>query len=312
VGVIASGADEAGQIVGGIVDFFSGLFGGDDSRPPRWQEPRAYRSYNSAPSLAAMELRNSSPTDADSVTFLSFARSGAQIRAGLIGPRENGRDNWIGRGEIDETRRAVANRRIDALLISIGGNDIGFAGSLNDLVKKDLLTWFGDGEVRVAARKQAEKRLTELPKALDELKREIDAKLNPRRVFILEYPTGLFEIRKDGKTRDGGPCGIFSSSLDFDLDIDEGRLVKRLGEKLNETIRRKSEEFGWIFISGIAEDFSGHGYCASQSFWISAEESCRNQGDFEGMMHPNAKGRDVIKNRILEALKTHVLDEVAG
>jgi lysophospholipase L1-like esterase len=29
-------------------------------------------------------------------------------------------------------------------------------------------------------------------------------------------------------------------------------------------------------------------------------------------MHPNAKGRDVIKNRILEALKTHVLDEVAG
>ena len=306
--------DLAGEIVGGWVDFFVDLFGGSSPEPARWQEPRAYRSYNSFASLAAQDVENFSESSADRVTFLSFARSGAEIRAGLLGVRDHGRDEWIGVGEIEEARRAVGNRQIDALIISIGGNDIGFAGSLTDLVIKDLLAWNpvgNDSKERAKTRKKVEQKLeNELPQALDDLKRAIDKELAPRQVYILEYPTGLFEkTGPDGKVEDGGPCGIFASSLDMDLDVNDGQAIKALGKKLNALIRDKAQQFGWVFVSGIEAGFAGHGYCDDQTFFVGAEESCRNQGDFEGTMHPNQLGHQVYREQLVQALRLHLFQQ---
>ena len=132
---------------------------------------------------------------------------------------------------------------------------------------------------------------------------------------INEYPTVLFE-RMDaaGDPIDGGGCGIFSGP-DMGLSLDDWRAIKKIGIELNELIREVAASNGWILIDGIAERFAGHGYCATAdprrpgggtnrrgSYFVSAEQSCRDQGDFEGTMHPNEYGHEVYAERIAAAV----------
>src|SRR5690348_13375496 len=67
-------------------------------------------------------------------------------------------------------------------------------------------------------------------------------------------------------------------------------------------LERKAAEFGWQFVP-VAEDFAGRGYCAgSRSMFVNAETSCKTQGDFDGTMHPNARGHAAFGLRLREAL----------
>src|SRR5207244_6913852 len=145
----------------------------------------------------------------------------------------------------EEVQRAVAGRRIDALLISISGNDVGFAGALKDLAVNDGV-WASWGRDAVNRKKVYDETLKKiegkgpfperdedgLPRKFEHLNDAIK-KLHLRRVYITEYPTGLFEKRKDGHVVDGGPCGVFEGP-DMDIDVDDGRAIKELGKKLNE------------------------------------------------------------------------------
>jgi hypothetical protein len=96
-----------------------------------------------------------------------------------------------------------------------------------------------------------------------------------------------------------------------------------LGTQLNRHIHEFAAAKGWTLIDGIAERFAGHGYCATPdpdrpgeatnrrgSYFNSAEQSCRDQGDFEGTMHPNEYGHDVYAERIATVIgaDTHPLD----
>ena len=55
-------------------------------------------------------------------------------------------------------------------------------------------------------------------------------------------------------------------------------------------------------VDGIERDFNGHGYSAPHSYYVSAEESCMRQGDFEGMCHPNDRGLEFVRARLTCAL----------
>jgi hypothetical protein len=326
--------DLAGEVVDRVLEFGRLVFGGSSGpspRPARWQEPYAYRSYQSGPARAAYLLESESDEHADRVTFLSFARSGAEIEAGLLGPRTvDGEpiDGWIGDiGEIQEVAQTVGDRRIDVLHISIGGNDVGFATTLTDIVLGDLpwaavfTPWalvFQAGN-DTGARREV---IAEANKRLDRLRREgfpalagAVARLRPGQVFINEYPIGLFE-RMDAAAGvvDGGGCGIFSGP-DLDLSLDDWLAIKQIGVDLNQLIHDVARRNGWTVVDGIAERFAGHGYCATAdperpggsrnrrgTYFVSAEQSCRDQGDFEGMMHPNEYGHEVYAERIVAAV----------
>jgi hypothetical protein len=118
------------------------------NNPVRWSEQGAHRSIQSGPALAALSLqRNTGYTfrqpatqvnwiSLDKITFATFARSGAGIIVGLV-DNQGGASDYIGAGQIEECRRAAAGRKIDALMINIGGNDAHFSGVLTDLVKND-------------------------------------------------------------------------------------------------------------------------------------------------------------------------------
>ncbi|MBK8902581.1 MAG: hypothetical protein IPM53_15440 [Anaerolineaceae bacterium] len=277
-------------------------------REPQWQEERVHRSYQSGPSQAAADLETLALGVV--VTFLNFARSGATVYEGLLGPRP--KDDWTDMGQVEEARRTVGDRPIDALLISIGGNDIEFPDRLLDLLRDDLALvgvggMLGDDELnRKQEVSEAKKHLDMLPDRLDELAPEVDT-LNAKQVYLMEYPIAHFDtINDEGDIVVSSGCGIFDAP-DMDIDGRDAQVIKDSGEKLNHALRKAAQRHGWIMVGGITDAFAGHGRCSPDPYFISAEESCKIQGDFAGTMHPNRKGHKAYGECIEKAIYAYTI-----
>ena len=301
------------------------------SNEPVWIEREAHRSMRSGPALAALAVQQAQGSTLsgpgtvtlDKVVFASFARSGADITDGLISAQQHP-DDYIGVGQLEECRRTAASRRIDALMISIGGNDIGFSGVLTDLVRGDLpdsvwnVAFSGnDAAARQAVADRLDRLLGvglpagqpgELEVRFNTLRREVDAlRQDPGvdEVYISGYPTAPFSNRDANGDLEFRSCGIFLGP-DLSISVGDNAVLESRGQQLNDLIRRKAEEFGWHYVD-VADEFQGHGYCSSDdsTFWVRAEESCRRQGDFRGTMHPNYRGHAVYALALATALREH-------
>lgn len=322
--VVQIGRKVAAKLVEGVEELFSKIGIGDggdsaetDPHPAAWQEPFAYRSYRSGQSLGACQAENQNSRGADRITFLPFGRTGSEIDSGLLGPRTVGQlltdrndsiDVWINNmGQIAEAKKTVGMRHIDALIITIGVNDLGFSTLVTNSILK------ASGEKRKNRIRGARNKVANIfPAQLDELKKVIESELRPGKVFITEYPVGIFQEIADGAK----PCGILGSTVPnlatmegFNLDQSDAQDLGEVGQELNNKIREKAQEFGWVLITGIAAGFKSHGYCARKTYFVSAEESCLNQGDFEGMLHPNARGHELTRDCIAEALRTELFTQ---
>ncbi|KQO98183.1 hypothetical protein [Leifsonia sp. Leaf264] len=316
------------------------------SNPVEWMEAKAYRSMGGAPSVAAISLDNSSATtkrgsvfELDVITYVTVARSGAAIIEGLLNTQtQPPNDDFIGVGQIDELERTAKGRRIDVLMIDIGGNDCGFSDVFKDLVSGDnvftaglpglasaaLDTLAGTagidpssrptiGDDRVA-RNDVEERLIALLAPggqvevnFNSLKARLDTlndDLGVESIFITGYPIGIFQSKRDGDLVFES-CGVFSGP-DLDLSGADIELVVSQGFFLNALIQRKAEQFGWHYVEPV-KAFQGHGYCADDSWWVSAETSCMQQGDFEGMVHPNHEGHKAWGKEFAKSIREHAL-----
>jgi hypothetical protein len=140
----------------------------------RWADRRCHRSHTSGPALAAKSLENGSQTS--SVTFLSFACSGAAMRSGILREYEGG-DPIEPDPSIDSTawntldlvaqvqaaREALCAvpvrrcgpddmRQPDYILVAIGVNDLGFAKVVEACAKLSLdLSWLPGLSLAAAA-----------------------------------------------------------------------------------------------------------------------------------------------------------------
>jgi hypothetical protein len=95
---------------------------------PVWHHRRCHRSLLSGHGLASRDVETAD--NHTSVTFLSLACSGATILEGLLGPYAGQQPD----GTLEQAQILVAQgifaphpRAIDALLLQVGANDIGFA-----------------------------------------------------------------------------------------------------------------------------------------------------------------------------------------
>ena len=276
---------------------------------PVWLERNANRSLRSGAAIAALMQENLEHGEV--VTLLHLARSGSDIEAGLFGPRtKEGKkiDGWIGNiGQLDELKRTVGERRIDALILSIGVNDVGFTGSLENLVKKDL-GWGNDTENREAVMKKIDEKIAGLDTNFQRLASAL-ARLNIGQVYITEYPTAIFDKTINDRIVVSGGCEIFSSDFDMDITLRDAQDLREAAGKLNRKLNAMAKRHGWVYISGIADKFSGHGYCMGRdSYFVTAEVSLVTQGDTEGTMHPNGHGHGHISFEIARELRARLPD----
>lgn len=253
---------------------------------------QARRSALAWPSQLALALERSDPHS--SVTFVSVAASSASIDSGLLGPQ----NDRLPIAQVPRVAELVRERDIDLLLITIGGNDIGFSRLVAGLVDADSwldpvcyendleniwasvtdgqwnrvsrLSWTISDPFHIRCRTVIDPAgvslagLDDLDTELDRLADRIERTLDPRRVLVMEYPdpTGFSNGAKDEIcdeiVGDAAPLGLHEIN----------RAEQQLGrsevlDPLNAALQAASLRHEWTYVGGVVAAFTdGHGYCA--------------------------------------------------
>jgi hypothetical protein len=285
----------------------------------QWLDELCHRSLYSHQLRTALQIAIENPQAA--VTYLGYSCSSAKIDEGILGPqlyvdyvsRKNGNaDNgdtvarsfrgkdkdtqirWMLRELcIDKPVEQVGNwtcpegryrRNVDFLLLSIGGNDIGFSSlvgwsTLRPSASSRLAKFFG---ATISAGKFADNMKSILPEAYARLAKAIEVAVpiknnglpfDPSRIILNSYPDLL-------EDENGNVCAAGNEGEDEDayaanqsMDAFQSWLVvtpdklTRAHDQLDALHKRQqelAEDHGWSFASRIYADkpFKGHGFCA--------------------------------------------------
>jgi lysophospholipase L1-like esterase len=274
---------------------------GNPDRDGEWRSRRCHRSGRAGPARAALALERSDPRT--SVTFVHLACSGATIAKGLLGVYK-GVDPVRGAAplptQLDPLLEVASGREVDAVLLSVGANDVGFSGIVRTCLALPACgRWQG-------FRSSFESKLAALPAAYRTLADQLLATsgIEPSRVLVSEYfnPTRDQAGRHCG-ARARGAAGTLLSTGEWEWA--EQAVLRRL----NGVIAAAAERHGWRYVGGIdgiddqTDGFLRHGYCAERPGVVHFRESLRTQGDLFGAMHPNALGHDIYGRRLGTALR---------
>lgn len=256
-----------------------------------WLDEDAHRSLKSSHAKVVKELQKDKHS---TITFLSFASSGAGILDGILFPQEG---KEIRESQLDQLQEAIESRAIDVLLMSIGGNDIGWSGIFEELVTSET----NHEEI-------VDERLDELRRRYEILGDVLNSRgIVFRQGLLMEYPELLFG-NDNGEVTKG--CGKFR---DYPLtgeriDFKEASFIYESAQKLNQVvldganiIRSKTNQ-KFFYQGGIANEYLSHGYCSSDSYYVFFNESCRNQGGKDGVLHPNEKGTKATAEILLKKI----------
>lgn len=256
-----------------------------------WANATCHRSNLAGPQNATVRLTASGhPT-----TFVPVTCSGATT-ASMLGSG----------GQL----AALPSVPIDALTMSIGGNDIGFAGIVTRCLVSDCTA--SDGAVTVA--------LAGLPTSLAAVFAAVPQ--NVANVFVTEYPdptTGLLGLRC-GNLLAPGFQG-FDTITEAEAIWASTRVVARLNAALAAAVAAAEARPGphpvFHFVTGISAAFASHGYCTGggspsplfPATWLNPRyvntplDSTSSQLDVLGSMHPNDIGQQVIGEVLFETLR---------
>jgi hypothetical protein len=294
----------------------------------RWQEQACHRSLYSHQLRVALQLAVEGPHRA--VTFVGVACSGAEIVYGLFlrykghewvpnppalsqiaavaeaqcGERE-ARDfdlpeAYHMRGKMPEMKGGLVlkkcdqnrARKIDLLLVSIGGNDMGFARLVANAVLADssmlrsLGGWFG----HVHGFAEASRLLEDLDDRLKAINRAAHSILHvpwpeSDRIIMTGYPP--MALLEDGKTT--CPDGQAGMNVLPDLVFSAAKAKEGgvAAERLNDILRGSAVQHGWTFIDAHRAAFRGRGICATytEQQWTMADEQ-RLPRKFDGVWFP--------------------------
>lgn len=242
----------------------------DSAIHARHQE--AHRSTLSPSGQVALALEEADPRS--SVTFVILAATGATIDEGILGPKQGNLDLPA---QIDELEPMLGctpsgcDRKIDALTISIGGNDTGFTFTIGSLVAIDpLLARGAYDELREAVFIRAERLIGDLPAAYGRLADALDTRLDVEATYVTAYPIPSRTFDPDASGSDQYPlCDKAVSDIVFALEVDSDELLmaeQRLGGPLNEAVERAASDHGWVYIDAHLDDYRGHGYCGTEPY----------------------------------------------
>jgi lysophospholipase L1-like esterase len=293
----------------------------------RWLDQACHRSLYSEQLRTALQLAIEDPHRA--VTFVGVSCAGAEVTDGLF-LRYKGNE-WVPNpprfsqlsavaeaqcgnnktealdlpeayhlnGEIPQLKDIVLRkcpqdeaRKIDLVLLSVGGNDIGFSRLLanavlsNESLLRELGGWLG--EVHGEAEASAE--LDHLDGRYKSLNRAIHSILyvpweESDRILLVAYP-GI-ALEGDGSQMCGSGNAGMEVVPDFQLDRTKLKLGTWFADKLHRQMRASAYEYGWTFVETHRRAFIGRGICAGLSVeGVSEVDDLRLPRKIDGMWSP--------------------------
>ncbi len=256
---------------------------GDDELAGR--DELCHRSKHAGNRVAADGFRAAHEADVE-LEFKSFGCTGATVHE-LIDRNQL----TVIEPQIDRVRKRYGSVRIDALVVHIGINDVGFAQviGLCSVVPFDHCPWYFDLEERVQQLDERYDWLAEELGKLDENGRALDI----GNVFLVAYP--------EAASWQGGYCASYvQAPVGYRLDpllnginVNESMAAEQSIHRLNEVMAGAAARHGWHFIGDHAETFHGHGWCEGTTPWIrTLTESFITQRNHNGAMHPNREGHE--------------------
>jgi hypothetical protein len=166
-----------------------------------------------------------------------------------------------------DSSRPRLKRPVDLVLLSIGGNDVGFVSVLSDamLSRHSVYRLLGKPIGAVYGVDEAQKRLKILGQRLEALRFDLSLSLglplrgaSQTRVVLTGYPHMGF--RQDGATACAGREGM-EVFPPFRLNGEKVLRAEEFADELNQALARTAK-FGWRVVTGFDDDFRRHGLCA--------------------------------------------------
>lgn len=323
------------------IQYGSSTFEGWVQAWPTWADRRCHRSNHAASARAALALENADPRS--SVTYLSRACSGATISEGVIGQyagveKHDGDLPAMLPPQVDEVESLISRpgggeAKIDDLLISVGGNDIGFAPIITKCMEQ------GDCHLNTETLNYFETKIAGLDELYRQMRLRLDSDLpNTGEIYVTEYPDFTTNAA-------GARCAIGGDIfVGHDINVNESnwastQVLGRLNNGLQTEVLAGGDK--WNYVGGVAAAFTqlgefGHGYCVGDpgvrdpNRWVRTfVDSCDLQGppagfNFSvyychasktfGQFHPNPQGHQAIANRYVVSLNANppTVDDVPG
>lgn len=256
-----------------------------------WVNTACHLSRLAAPADAANQLNAYRPT-----SFESYACSGANSTA-----------------VIAQLTGIPATGPVHGLTMSVGGNDIGFAGIITGCLSMPDCSNL-DSSVTTA--------LAALPARLAAVFAAVPGSV--QNVFVTEYPdptTGLEPF-----TGLAVPCGTppapsfqgLEAISPIEAAWASSRVVGRLNATIAAAVATANSAPGphpsFRFVTGISARFATHGYCTgggspNPAAWLHPRyiatpvDSVTSQGDALGTLHPNDLGQREIAAQLVSAMR---------
>lgn len=326
------------------------------TRPNRRHEV-AHRSSKSWGSLLALDVEERDIST--SVTYVNLAATGARLEhltrwqriddVPLVVPRDF--DTLVGSGttaaayrffltrelkeelppQLDQLQELVGQREVDAVLMSFGGNDVGFGYAVTSYVIRDagdndylrqIDDAVKDGDwselddfnsILVAAGLVPNFNFpSNLPgmnglpaqyQAAGEALR--DAGIPAENVYITEYPDPLV-AETDTEKGSHGDDEVEVCPGPILTAVSDGRQIGRLEQRhargallhpLNSRVAEAARTHGWNLVGQVMDSMYGRPICDSQRMVLRYNESRETQGDRLGTLHPNLDGHTAIAAR---------------
>ncbi len=275
--------------------------------------------------------------------FIDVACSGATINGSIIGENYRGPTPLTPSGpglvgppipsQVSQVRQWLNGQELDLLIISVGGNDIGFG----EIVAKCMtpLTSCKDDAALETLIRRGKLGSTEfvgldfLAGAYTTMKNRIDADLKPKAVAIIGVPNPVRDQDNRYCHRYEDHVGILPSNLldpfnhpfvEFvglstigtlsPAEVDRGEsewieatVINPLNAKL-EQIANNFRTSNWSYVD-IDYMTKLHGICSDDAWFNTFKTSLETQGDFNGVVHPKRTGYKVYEAFTFRLLARH-------
>jgi hypothetical protein len=285
-----------------------------DFLPATWgsvRDQNCHRSANSSHARAALGLERASTHS--SVMFVSAACSGTRIPH-IIDASYAGQEPLPGISndpQIKQVREVLCPQgdcrnmpKIDAALITIGGNDIKFSDIVHTCAAAvtECSTDFGftDGVYQDINKLWPVIPTSATPAdAPDEGYANLNAQLSLwlptlQKVFVTEYPDPTHD--QNGNTCEIVLQGASPIGTNVDIGVDDVRWASQhVIANLNLALSSAAAALGWHYIGNISSAFNTSGYCALPLHRIiNYNESFAELQRQDGTLHPNVYGQTAI------------------